>query len=181
MVAHPDAIAALTGIGATNCINIAVDDYARLRIDVLREELQKRLDEKKAVYAVVAVIGTTEEGAIDPLDEIIELRKEFQAKGLSFVVHADAACESVFFFNLRSSLRALGGGYFASMIRDKPTLDRGRDKVPQFALREYTMKQFHALQHTDSITIDPHKSGYVPYPAYALTFLRKISRCADAF
>ena len=52
----------------------------------------------------VAIIGATEEGSVDPLDEILDLRDEFEKKGLCFLVHADAAW----------------GGYFASMVRDKP-------------------------------------------------------------
>ena len=82
-------LAALTGIGAHNAVNIPVDQQARMSIDKLRDELQKHLDEEQPVYAVVAVIGTTEEGAVDPLDKVIELRDEFKEKGLSFVVHAD--------------------------------------------------------------------------------------------
>ena len=86
-------VSALTGIGADNVVNIPVDTQARMSIDKLRGELQKHLDDEQPVYAVVAVIGTTEEGAVDPLDKVIELRDEFKQKGLSFVVHADAACE----------------------------------------------------------------------------------------
>lgn len=62
-----------------------------------------------------------------------------------------------------------GGGYFASMIRYPPGVTlpvRGRDDVFEFSLREHTQKQFRALALADSITIDPHKAGYVPYPAY---------------
>jgi glutamate/tyrosine decarboxylase-like PLP-dependent enzyme len=40
------------------------------------------------------------EGAVDSLSSILALRKQFQAKGLSFLVHADAAW----------------GGYFCSML-----------------------------------------------------------------
>lgn len=87
-------ISALTGIGAVNLINVPVDDGARIRVDDLRASLQDCLNKKRAVYAVVAIVGTTEEGAVDPLVEIIGLREEFAAKGLSFLVHADAACES---------------------------------------------------------------------------------------
>ena len=58
-----------------------------------RARVYAHLDEEQPVYAVVAVIGTTEEGAVDPLDKVIELRDEFKEKGLSFVVHADAACK----------------------------------------------------------------------------------------
>lgn len=72
-------------------VDIPVDNNAHVRIDLLRQALEDSLQKKQAIYAVVAVIGSTEEGAVDPLDEIVKLRDEYQAKGLSFVVHADAA------------------------------------------------------------------------------------------
>ena len=52
------------GIGSENCVRIPVDFDARIKIDALRTLLQERLDKKQAVYGVVAVIGSTEEGAV---------------------------------------------------------------------------------------------------------------------
>ncbi|KAL1708932.1 pyridoxal phosphate-dependent transferase [Schizophyllum commune] len=149
--------AALVGIGSENCVRIPVDFDARIKIDALRALLQERLDKKQAVYGVVAVIGSTEEGAVDPLDEIIKLRDEFSEKGLTFIVHADAAW----------------GGYFASMIRDPPPILRGPigdEYVPSITMRDYCVKQFDALKNADSITVDPHKAGYIPYPAGGLCY-----------
>jgi hypothetical protein len=146
--------AALIGLGSANCVSVPVDFNARMDIGELRMKLQACVDEQRAVYAVVAVIGSTEEGAVDPLDEILALRPEFEAKGLSFLVHADAAW----------------GGYFASMIRPSPVLRGPRDYVPTVTLRESTVNQFKALKDADSITIDPHKSGYMPYPAGGLCY-----------
>ena len=154
---------ALVGIGSENCVNVKVDVNARVDFDALTAALQDCVDNKRAVYAVVAIIGSTEEGAVDPLDQILALKPTFAAKGLSFVVHADAAW----------------GGYYASMIRDRPTLERGlpgagedpdRDFVPSITLRDSTVTQFKALAQTDSITIDPHKAGYIPYPAGGLCY-----------
>jgi glutamate/tyrosine decarboxylase-like PLP-dependent enzyme len=45
-----------------------------------------------------------------------------------------------------------------------------RDFVPSITLRESTVKQFEALKGADSITIDPHKAWYIPYPAGALCY-----------
>ncbi|KAF8198646.1 group II decarboxylase [Pholiota molesta] len=161
--------AAITGIGSSNVVNIAVDENAQMDIADLRKALETSITKKQAVYAVVAVIGSTEEGAVDPLDKIIELQKFFQARGLSFVVHADAAW----------------GGYFASMIRDKPQHDIG-DGVPSSAdegfttdtgapalsmLKEHTQRQLEALHEADSVTVDPHKSGYCTYPAGGLCYM----------
>lgn len=143
-------------------IDVPVDTNARVDTKILRQRLQECLENEISVYAVVAIIGSTEEGSVDPLDEILDLRDEFEAKGLCFLVHADAAW----------------GGYFASMIREKPVLkmpgapreEPSRKFVPSATLRPSTVRQFHALARTDSITIDPHKAGYIPYPAGGLCY-----------
>lgn len=57
----------------------------------LEKLLEERLQRRQAVYAVVAIIGTTEHSCVDPIDRIVALREKFQKKGLSFVIHADAA------------------------------------------------------------------------------------------
>ena len=90
----------MTGIGANNVIGVELDHGARVDLDALRKDLQDSLDKKVAVYAVVAIVGSTEEGSVDPLGGIIQLRDEFQKKGLSFIVHADGAW----------------GGYFCTML-----------------------------------------------------------------
>jgi glutamate/tyrosine decarboxylase-like PLP-dependent enzyme len=82
---------ALVGIGSENCVNVAIDYTARVSIASLRDQIEERFQKGQPIYAVVAIIGSTEEGAVDPLDQMIELRDEYQAKGMSFVVHADAA------------------------------------------------------------------------------------------
>lgn len=154
---------AITGIGSGNVIGVQVDNGARLDVGALEKHLQDCVDNKQAVYAVVAIIGSTEEGAVDSLKDILRLREKFQAQGLSFMVHADAAW----------------GGYFASMLpRDElPDLlplpsDKGeRDGfVPDSALRAATQEQIFMLRYADSITVDPHKAGYVPYPAGGLCY-----------
>jgi hypothetical protein len=87
---------ALAGIGSDNLINIPVDKHARLDLTVLRHALDHCLSEHQAVYAVVATIGTTEEGAVDPIAKIIELREEYQKKGLSFLIHAGTSTTLTF-------------------------------------------------------------------------------------
>jgi glutamate/tyrosine decarboxylase-like PLP-dependent enzyme len=152
---------AIAGIGASNVIGIAVDHGARLRIDMLKEQLQNSLKTKQAVYAVVAIIGSTEEGCVDRLTKILALRDEFQKEGLSFLVHADAAW----------------GGYFANMLPDDFTIPINGDCsadddgfVPDSALRIETQQDLYALRFADSITVDPHKAGYIPYPAGGLCY-----------
>ncbi|KKY21241.1 putative pyridoxal-dependent decarboxylase domain protein [Diplodia seriata] len=157
---------AVAGIGSENMVGIPVDYGARINMEELEKRLEENLKNKQAVYAVAAIIGTTEEGAVDPLGEILSLRRRFQAKGLSFLVHADAAW----------------GGYFASMLPRDYTPGSGfmgtlpvglgdaEGFVPDSSLRKDTQEDLWWLRQADSITLDPHKSGYVPYPAGGLAY-----------
>ncbi|KAL2274477.1 hypothetical protein FJTKL_03152 [Diaporthe vaccinii] len=158
--------AAIAGIGSQNVVSIAVDHGARIDLSKLEAQLELSLQTQQPVYAVVAIIGTTEEGAVDPLGEIVNMRRRFQARGLSFVVHADAAW----------------GGYFASML-PKDYLPGSKFSgplpiglgpatgfVPDSGLRPETQEDLWWLRHADSITVDPHKAGYIPYPAGGLCY-----------
>lgn len=146
----------MVGIGSENCIGVKVDTGARLDITALSAALRHCVNNKRAVYAVVAILGSTEQGAVDPLDQILALRSHFFSQGLSFVVHVDAAW----------------GGYFASMIREPPPgqASSGHLLSPRISLRCNTKRQLEALAHADSITVDPHKSGYISYPAGGLCY-----------
>ncbi|KAG8702812.1 hypothetical protein FRC08_003234 [Ceratobasidium sp. 394] len=151
--------AAITGIGSDNIIDVPVDISARMDPSELDKRLQDCLEDKRAVYAVVAIMGSTEHGAVDPIADVIALREKYQKKGLSFVVHADAAW----------------GGYFTSLLHDEiaapgRAVHSENQYVPEQALSTHTRTQLEHLQYADSITIDPHKSGYIPYPAGGLCY-----------
>lgn len=151
--------AALVGLGSDNAVSVGVDHDARVDLDKLEKLLEERFARQQPVYSVVAVIGSTEEGAVDPLEKILAMRQRFQARGMSFMVHADAAW----------------GGYFATMLpregQDDADRDGGDDGlVPDLSLRVETQQSLFALRYCDSITVDPHKAGYIPYPAGALTY-----------
>ncbi len=154
---HPKA-AALLGLGSANLVDVPVDLDARMDISKLEKILCQALKERRPVLAVVGVMGSTEESAIDPLVEILTIREEFRKKGLDYIVHADAAW----------------GGYHASTLRDDydmPSMPRlMAAPPPAVPLSRYTQQQLMALSETDSITVDPHKSGYIPYPAGALCY-----------
>jgi len=144
--------AAVLGIGSSNLSNTPVDVDARIDVNKLEEFLTQCLQDHRPVLEVVAVIGSTEETAVDPLDKILDLREKFRKQGLEFAVHGDAAW----------------GGYFTSMLRQ----DAGNESL----LSAHTRAQLTALAHTDSVTIDPHKTGYVPYPAGALCYRNSAMR-----
>ncbi|KAG4261787.1 hypothetical protein FPRO03_11255 [Fusarium proliferatum] len=153
---------AISGLGSDNFVDIAVDEEARMDISSLRAHLESCIegdDESQytPVFGGVVIIGSTEHGACDPLREVVELREEFQARGLSFAIHCDAAW----------------GGYFSSMIERRmfaPIPGGDLPFVPKLAIQPYTREQLECLPFADSITIDPHKSGYINYPAGGLCY-----------
>lgn len=155
--------AAILGIGASNMIDVPVDKDARMDLTALEELLEQCLLNKRPVYTVVAVMGSTEESAIDPIEGVLALRDKYRQRGLEFTVHGDAAW----------------GGYHVSVIRedfDMPEPPGFTPPPPAVPLKQYVVKQFEALGHADSITVDPHKSGYVPYPAGALCYRNSAMR-----
>ncbi|KAE8354962.1 pyridoxal phosphate-dependent transferase [Aspergillus coremiiformis] len=160
---------AISGLGSDAFEGIEVDNAARINLDVLEERLQKSLEEEQAVYAVVAVIGSTEEGAVDRLSSILAMRQRFQSKGLSFLVHADAAWGGYFATMLPRSLYDTPRGPSTSHPEDG--FDGGAEGfVPDLSLKLQTQEDLLALKYADSITVDPHKAGYIPYPAGSLVY-----------
>jgi hypothetical protein len=124
--------------------------------------LDECLRNRRPVYEVVAVVGSTEEGAVDPLSDVLALRERFHERGLAFPIHADGAW----------------GGYFTSMIRaDTDPMARADQRLHRLPiLNSYLHTQLEAVSKVDSVTLDPHKSGYIPYPAGALCYRNSAMR-----
>jgi glutamate/tyrosine decarboxylase-like PLP-dependent enzyme len=126
----------------------------RMDVDALAECIGACERDRQPVLLVVGVLGTTEYGSIDPIGGICDARDEAQARGFGFGVHVDAAW----------------GGYLASLFRNPDGSLRTRDEVAE-GFHAFPSTQVHAafaaLGRTDSITVDPHKLGYLPYGAGA--------------
>jgi len=126
----------------------------RLDPDALDAALSRHTRERRPVLMAVAVLGGTEYGTVDPVDQVLAARRRARTQGLDFGVHVDAAW----------------GGYLATVFRAEDGSLRTRDEVAA----EYTHfpapgvhAAFAALADTDSVTVDPHKLGYLPYGAGA--------------
>jgi len=74
------------GIGIEQCKLVDADENFRMKISDLENKLQQAREKAWKVIAVVATMGTTETGSVDPLEKILELQKQYQ-----FLVHVDAA------------------------------------------------------------------------------------------
>lgn len=166
----------LLGIGQENIVSIPVDEYCKMDIEKLKTALDNCIAEKQPVIMVVAVIGSTAEGAVDDLVAINGLKLELAQLGLQFNLHCDAAW----------------GGYLRSMlIKPTPPVHRvamvakalppESHPVPVLPLSYYAIEQFENLNLADTITIDPHKSGYIPYAAGALCYRNKQLRSLITF
>jgi glutamate/tyrosine decarboxylase-like PLP-dependent enzyme len=126
----------------------------RLDAKALEAALEVHARDRQPVLLVVAVLGTTEYGTIDPVDAVVAARDRWQPRGLGFGVHVDAAW----------------GGYLATLFRNPDGSLRSREEVGR-DFRQFPQPEVHAafaaLGRTDSITVDPHKLGYLPYGAGA--------------
>ncbi|KAL4238900.1 hypothetical protein ACF0H5_003607 [Mactra antiquata] len=151
--------ATLLGIGQRNIIGVEFDKNARMDIEDLKIKLENCLKSKTPVISVVVVISTVEESAVDPLADIVELREQYREKGLDFAINVDAAW----------------GGYFMTMLQS-PTANRYRStqtdhaEIPTFSLSDYTTRHLMSLRNADTITVDPHKTGFCPFPAGGLCY-----------
>lgn len=128
----------LLGLGAEALWGVSLDDEARLNITDLRAKLAAAEHQNRAVLMVVSVAGTTELGQFDPVDQVQDLLDELAvSRGLHIWHHVDAAY----------------GGFFA-------TLSRVSAESSATASLESAVR---AISRVDSVTLDPHKLGYVPY------------------
>ncbi len=92
----------ILGIGRDNVIDVKSDKYFRMDIDDLERKIASAIKQGKVPVAVIGVAGTTEEGAVDPIHKIIDLRSKFELeKNISFWIHVDSAW----------------GGYFSSLFK----------------------------------------------------------------
>ncbi|ASN59726.1 tyrosine decarboxylase [Latilactobacillus curvatus] len=154
----------ITGIGEDNLVVLPVDEHYRVDTKKLEEIIQENADNHIPILGVVAVVGSTEEGAVDHVDKFVEIRDKFREQGVDFAIHVDAAY----------------GGYGRTVYLDEnnnfiPYKDL-KDTFKEYDiftennqfLKEDVYNAYKAIGNTDSCTIDPHKVGYIPYNAGGL-------------
>jgi glutamate/tyrosine decarboxylase-like PLP-dependent enzyme len=143
----------LLGVGRQNIVLVDVDEHFRMDVRDLRSKLDQALDARSLPIAVIGIAGTTEEGAVDPIHKIAGLRTEIETtRGESFWFHVDAAW----------------GGYLRTLF----TPEANAQDWPDADVRS----AFEAFPRADSITVDPHKLGYVPYPCGVAAYKNDLVR-----
>lgn len=143
------------GLGTANLVKVAVDDRMRMDPDHLAECLGRAVENEVPILCAVGMLGTTEFGTVDPIHRLVEERDRWRARGVDFGVHVDAAW----------------GGYLMSVFRRPDGGLHTRDEVAaegfDYFPSETVYRAFEAVAQADSVTVDPHKLGYIPYPAGA--------------
>jgi len=130
----------LFGLGEEALVYVPLDRTGRLDVEALRSRMNDELEKGASIVAVVSVAGSTEMGTIDPIERVQACLDAFLAeKGLSIWHHIDAAY----------------GGFFACCPQAELT-------TPWYA----SLKE--GFRGANSVTVDPHKLGYIPYAAGAV-------------
>lgn len=142
------------GLGTAQLQYVPTDAHMRMRIDKLEQQLMQNLTDQQPVLAVIGVLGSTEFGSVDPIHRIVGMRQAWGEKGLYFGIHVDAAW----------------GGYMTSIFRNPDGTFVDHEEIANtfkyFPHRD-TWEAFRAVSQTDSVTVDPHKLGYLPFPSGA--------------
>lgn len=125
------------GLGEEAFIDAPLDRYGRLDVSCLSDLIERSKQALRPIIAIVSVAGTTEAGTVDPIDEVCDLLDDYKNQGIHIWHHVDAAY----------------GGFFTSTVGSDEAL-----KLPS-----QTMRALGAIKRADSVTLDPHKLGYVPY------------------
>ena len=139
----------LLGLGRAQ-MELLPESGMRLDTDALESILERCQRERQPVLMSVAVLGTTEYGTFDPVDRMLAARERAADRGLGHSLHVDAAW----------------GGYLATVFRNEDGSLRSRDEVAK-GYNAFPPVEVYAaiaaLADTDSVTIDPHKLGYLPF------------------
>lgn len=163
----------ILGYGECAVRTIDVDHRYRMNADKLREAVEN-LSENEYIAAVISISGTTEEGAIDPLHKIVDIRKKLSMNfNRSFWLHIDSAWGGY--------MRTLFCGYdIKGDIASDTTAYAYKERIntpminsTEEILWDDDLGIYQSLMHYpegDSVTIDPHKLGYTPYPAGVVSF-----------
>jgi len=178
------------GLGEAQVHLIDLDENLRLDTAKLSTQIQEICQEpNQDVLAVVGVYGSTEEGSIDDFAAIQKIRAELQEKqGRDFWLHCDA-CYGGYALAMHSrtsgaasNLDQLFEELIESLPKDRP------EETPETIQLKWSETQIsswlaasEALANADSISLDPHKLGYIPYPAGSVLYrdyrVREFIRC----
>lgn len=161
----------ICGVGLNQMVAIPVKTNYRMDTEALEKTIRQLAAEKTPILGVVAVVGTTEEGQVDEVDKVVEIRERLKKEGIYFYLHVDAAY----------------GGYGRALFIDEDGTFVDYDKLDDLmkkhnvfnypvTITEEVYNGYKAIKDAESVTVDPHKMGYIPYTAGGIALKYKNMR-----
>jgi tyrosine decarboxylase len=159
----------ISGVGLDNLVDIKVTYRYEMDMEDLERKIRELAGQRIPIMGVVAVVGTTEEGQVDPVHKVVALREKLAKEGIYFYIHVDAAY----------------GGYGRTIFMDEndqfipyEDIDEMYKKHNVFQgknewLDKSIYDAYKGIEGAESVTIDPHKMGYVPYAAGGIAIRRE--------
>jgi len=142
----------ILGIGKKQVIKLKCDSKFKIDISDFKEKIL--INQESPILMVAGMLGTTEEGAIDPIKEIVALREQLeQEQNKSFYFQIDGAW----------------GGYFCSVLHESKT-EKYTPNEAEIQIIQSLQSDLECVRDCDSIVIDPHKMGYVPYAVGSISY-----------
>jgi glutamate/tyrosine decarboxylase-like PLP-dependent enzyme len=162
------------GLGHQAVHEIGIRSDFTMDVDALDAYLTKAQRERQPVLAVASAFGSTEEGSLDDLSHIDSVRREHESSGLTTWLHVDACYGGYVATLFRGGtgtpltewLQRCGSDLGVSAEATKSLVDLA--ERPGWLSWSDLELRTNAMAAADSISIDPHKLGYVPYPAGAV-------------
>ncbi|MCB0403917.1 MAG: hypothetical protein KDD51_03975 [Bdellovibrionales bacterium] len=145
----------LFGFGQESFWTIELDSHGKMDVESLRDTIRAAKEQMRPILMVASIAGTTEAGGIDPLGDVQDYLDEL-ARNKSWDIwhHVDAAY----------------GGFLCAVLETQPQV-----------LARKNVESLLAVRRAHSITIDPHKLGYVPYPCGAFLVGDKSAYAVSSF
>ncbi len=144
------------GLGEDSLWSVALDAEGRLDVEDLDRLIREARVQGRPVLMAVSVAGTTETSEIDPIDAVHDRLEAWERdEGVHIWRHVDAAY----------------GGFLCSILGGSG----------EAALSPASAAALRAIGRADSVTIDPHKLGYVPYACGAFLTRDRARYAVSAF
>lgn len=156
----------ILGLGQKQLIEVKMDRGYRMSFDDFKNKISD-----KPILAVICILGSTKQGSIDPVDKLLEFREYIEERERrSFYVHIDGAYGGYLFTLFKNEEgQSLKPADVISFLSDSSTLFN-IDDTTSSTIDENWCSKIQAVKNADSITIDPHKLGYIPYPAGSILY-----------
>ena len=181
----------ILGLGQDCIVKVPHLDSFDIDVEELKAKLKKDLKDGYWALMVASNFGTTEEGALDNLPKVRKMLNKLQEKSAGTVWwHVDAAYGGYLGAMIRCKLddnKVVDVGDLKEWLsqcckavgitdeQSESLINMSESNEGSWLSWEELINRTAGMSQADSITMDPHKLGYIPYSAGALLLRRGIA------